>query len=98
MLIIVFAVAVARVNVGAVIVLLLIQICAGAWYSISYIPFARKIVIEFCRNTCCKPCCDAYDTMKQSASSQGNNTSSNKGGDGGNSSVSFSKISGSAQI
>ena len=75
MLIIVFSCAVAKVNIGIVIVLLLIQICAGFWYSISYIPFARKMVIAFLRRTICKPCFDAYDSIKgQSGGGEGGNS------------------------
>jgi hypothetical protein len=60
MLIIVFAVAVAKQNVALVLVLLFIQVLAGLWYTASYIPFARKMIIAFFRNTLCKPCFDAY--------------------------------------
>lgn len=59
MLIIVFAVAVAKVHVGIVLFLLFIQILAGIWYTASYIPFAQKIIISFFKNTLCKPCFDA---------------------------------------
>ena len=59
MLVIVFAVAVARQNVVLVLFLLFIQILAGIWYTLSYIPFAQKVVIMFFKNTLCKPCCDA---------------------------------------
>lgn len=59
MLVIVFAVAVARQNVVLVLFLLFIQILAGIWYTLSYIPFAQKMVIMFFKNTLCKPCCDA---------------------------------------
>mmetsp|Transcript_9124 Transcript_9124/g.31128 ORF Transcript_9124/g.31128 Transcript_9124/m.31128 type:complete len:175 (-) Transcript_9124:30-554(-) len=55
MLIIVFAVAVAGVNVFVVLFLLLIEICAGMWYFLSYIPYGRKAVLG-----CLKaPCKDA---------------------------------------
>eukprot|EP01038_Epipyxis_sp_PR26KG_P011692 gene11692-15655_t len=59
MLIIVFSVAVAKVNIGIVIFLLFIEILAALWYSISYIPFGRKLVIAFFKRTICKPCADA---------------------------------------
>mmetsp|Transcript_4347 Transcript_4347/g.3897 ORF Transcript_4347/g.3897 Transcript_4347/m.3897 type:complete len:191 (-) Transcript_4347:97-669(-) len=75
MLIIVFAVAVAKQNVGIVIVLLLIQICAAFWYSISYIPFGRKIVIAFLRRTICKPCFELYDQAKGEGGGSGNSFS-----------------------
>ena len=60
MLIIVFAVAVARQNVVLVLFLLFIQILAGIWYTLSYIPFAQRMVIMFFKNTLCKPCFDAF--------------------------------------
>ena len=45
--------------------LLLIEIVAAVWYSISFIPFARKIVIQMLRSTgICRPCFDVYDQMK----------------------------------
>jgi hypothetical protein len=45
-----------------VIVLLLIEIVAALWYSISYIPFARKIIGAFLRRQAiCKPCFAVYD-------------------------------------
>jgi len=64
MLIIVLAVGAAKQNVGLVIVLLIIEICAAFWYGMSYVPFGRKMVITFLRNTICKPCATAYDSMK----------------------------------
>ena len=51
MLIIVFAVAVSRQKIYVVLILLFIEICAAFWYSISYIPFARKICLNFFRST-----------------------------------------------
>mmetsp|Transcript_28374 Transcript_28374/g.28672 ORF Transcript_28374/g.28672 Transcript_28374/m.28672 type:complete len:265 (+) Transcript_28374:117-911(+) len=64
MLIIVFSVAVAKQNVGLVIVLLIIQILAALWYSISYIPFGRKAVKACLKRTICKPCWDVYEENK----------------------------------
>lgn len=57
MIIVVFIVAVMKQNVFLVLFLLAVEIVAGAWYSISYIPFARKIVLNFLR-ACgiCFPC------------------------------------------
>jgi general stress protein CsbA len=52
MLIVVFAVAVSGQNVGIVLVMLMIEICAATWYGLSYVPFGRKIVIEFAKRTC----------------------------------------------
>jgi len=62
MLIIVFSVAVAKQNVGIVIVLLLIEMCAGFWYGISYIPFGRKMFCTAARQMpCLQPCFQAKD-------------------------------------
>eukprot|EP01036_Dinobryon_divergens_P025914 gene25914-34508_t len=60
MLIVVFSVAVAKQHIGIVLTLLFIEILAAIWYSISYIPFARKAVIAFAKRTICKPCYDVY--------------------------------------
>ena len=38
MLIVVFAVAVAKVNQFLVLFLLIVEVCAGIWYAASYIP------------------------------------------------------------
>ena len=45
---------------GIILVLLFIEILAAFWYSISYIPFGRKMVIAFLKRTICKPCFDLY--------------------------------------
>lgn len=77
MLIIVFAVAVAKQNVGIVLFLLFIQVLAGLWYSISYIPFARKFILGMARRGPCKPCFELSDQMKES---MGQANGSNKSG------------------
>lgn len=64
MLVVVFALAVSGQNVGLVIVMLLIEACAGAWYALSYVPFGRKAVIELAKRTICKPCCAAAGGAK----------------------------------
>jgi hypothetical protein len=66
MLVVVFALAVSGQNVGLVIAMLIVQVCAASWYALSYIPFGRKMVIAFFRRTLCKPCCDAADAVKAS--------------------------------
>jgi hypothetical protein len=38
---------------------------AGFWYSISYIPFARKMIVSFLKRTICKPCADVYDQSRE---------------------------------
>lgn len=44
--------------------LLFIEVLAALWYSISYIPFARKMVIAGLRRTPCGPCIEAMDQAK----------------------------------
>lgn len=66
-------------NIGIVLCLLLIQILAALWYSISYIPFARKVVIAFARRSVCKPCFDIYDEAKGAQGGGGKSGGSNKG-------------------
>eukprot|EP01041_Mallomonas_annulata_P000650 gene650-1259_t len=51
-------------HVLLVLFLLFIEVLAALWYSISYIPFARKMVIEFFKRTLCKTCWDAYQDSK----------------------------------
>lgn len=64
MLIIVFSVAVAKQHVAIVIILLLIEMCAGFWYGISYIPFGRKMFCTAARQVpCLQPCFQAKDHM-----------------------------------
>lgn len=55
-LIVTFAIAVAGVNAGWVIFMLLIQIAASIWYSASYIPYGRRMIIKIFQSTCFKPC------------------------------------------
>jgi hypothetical protein len=57
MLIVVFIVAVMKQNIFLVLFLLFVEVLAAVWYSISYIPFGRKIVLQFFRSTgACFPC------------------------------------------
>jgi hypothetical protein len=51
-------------NIWLVLFLLLIEILAAVWYSISYIPFGRKMAITCMKKTICKPCFDAYEESK----------------------------------
>lgn len=65
MLVIVFAVAVTGQNIFLILFLLVIEIMAGAWYSLSYVPFGRKIFMAFLRKTgACMPCFYVYDAVK----------------------------------
>lgn len=65
MLIIVFAVAVAKQNIFLILFLLFVEILAAAWYTLSYVPFGRKICMNFLRSTgICMPCFYVYDSVK----------------------------------
>ena len=55
-LLITFIIAVAGVDAGWVVFMLLIQICASIWYSASYIPYGRRMIIKIFQSTCFKPC------------------------------------------
>jgi hypothetical protein len=44
--------------VWLVLGLLVVEIMAAVWYSLSYIPFGRKIAIGCCKKMCCQ-CEDA---------------------------------------
>lgn len=37
------------------------QFVALVWYSISYIPFARDLVVACCKQTCCRGSCNCSD-------------------------------------
>jgi hypothetical protein len=77
MLIIVFAVAVAKQNIGIVLFLLVIEILAGIWYGLSYIPFGRAMVMQFFRQIgICFPCFYVYDSIKEQTSSSRHSSSS----------------------
>ncbi|KAJ8601075.1 hypothetical protein CTAYLR_009730 [Chrysophaeum taylorii] len=55
-LIITFSIAVAGVNVGWVVFMIFVQIAASVWYSASYIPYGRRMIIKLFQSTCFKPC------------------------------------------
>ena len=62
MLIVVFAVALAKQNVWLIIFLLAVEVTAGVWYGLSYVPFGRKIVCSFFRSLgIFFPCFYVYD-------------------------------------
>ena len=83
-----------RVNVGVVVALLFIQICAGIWYAASYIPFGRKIICSFLRQVpCFKPCFEAYDQHMAAKGGQQGNTMTGAG----NGSISFTKLTGESK-
>lgn len=81
MLIVVLVVAVLKQNIFLVLFLLFIEILAALWYTISYIPFGRKMALAFLRQIgICMPCFFVYDSIKESMdknkSSSSNNDSS----------------------
>jgi hypothetical protein len=66
MIIVVFAVAITKQNIFLILFLLFVQILAGAWYSLSYVPFGRKIVLTFFRSTgACYPCFATSDAIQE---------------------------------
>jgi hypothetical protein len=92
MLIAVFAVAVTGQNVLLVLALLIIEILAAAWYTLSWVPFARKVVIEFFKSTgLCKSCFWMHDTIaeackkKETTESSGGSMFKDRESKGGNS-------------
>lgn len=65
MLIIVFCVAVTKQNIFLIFFLLFVEILAALWYTLSYVPFGRKIFMAFLRKTgACMPCFYIYDQGK----------------------------------
>lgn len=80
MIIIVFAVAVAKQNIGIVFAMLFVEILAGTWYSISFIPFGRTIAHKFLRSIgICYPCYSVYDTIHEQTQSQSKSGSQSGG-------------------
>jgi hypothetical protein len=66
MLIIVFCVAVTGQNIFLILFLLFIEIMAAAWYTLSYVPFGRKMCMTFLRSTgMCMPCFYVHDEFKK---------------------------------
>jgi hypothetical protein len=70
MIIIVFVVALLKQNVFLVLFLLVVEILAGIWYSLSFVPFGRKIACNFMRASgACFPCFYVYDSAQESCKS-----------------------------
>lgn len=70
MLIIVFSVAVAKYELDGklylILFLLFVQIMAGCWYGLSYIPGGRYLVSSVIRRTyICYPCYFVYDAVQE---------------------------------
>lgn len=60
MLIVVFAVAISKQNIFLILFLLFIQYLSGIWYTASFIPFGRQMILGCLKSTICKPCWEAY--------------------------------------
>jgi hypothetical protein len=77
MMIIVLVVALLKQNVGLVLFLLFIEYLAGIWYSLSYIPFARKVVCRQLRaSQICFPCFWVSDKRKETCNTKSSGSSS----------------------
>lgn len=86
MLIVVFIVAVLKQNVILVLFLLFIEVLAAIWYSISYIPFGRKICLQFLRQIgICYPCFAVSDAITDATKKNSGGSSSGGGMWGGDS-------------
>ena len=62
-LVVTFALGISGVDVGWVLLALVIQVCAGIWYSASYIPYGRRMIIKLFQGTCFAPCPQACDPV-----------------------------------
>ena len=71
MLILVLSLALAKVNIWIVLFCLVVEICAAFWYSISFIPFGRKVFIGCMKRTVCKPCADLQAESSGSGGGKG---------------------------
>mmetsp|Transcript_28817 Transcript_28817/g.37866 ORF Transcript_28817/g.37866 Transcript_28817/m.37866 type:complete len:172 (-) Transcript_28817:40-555(-) len=63
MLIVVFGAALAGANIFLVLFLLFIQVLAAIWYTASYIPYGRKMIVNFLQATCFRPCKDSLNSL-----------------------------------
>jgi len=65
MLVVVFAVALAKQNIFLILFLLFVQYLSGIWYTASFIPFGRQMIVGCLKSTICKPCWEAYQAGKK---------------------------------
>ena len=56
MLVVVFVVAVTKQHIAVILSMLVIEILAATWYSLSFIPYGRNMVIGCCRGGPCGVC------------------------------------------
>jgi hypothetical protein len=83
MIVVVLAVALTKQNVFLVLFLLFVEILAATWYSISFIPFGRKMVCSFFRSTgLCAPCFYVSDSVSEATKNMKAPTASSFGGGG----------------
>ena len=76
MLIVVLVAAVAKYDLDGkiylILFLLFIQICAGCWYGLSYIPYGRDMASAVIRKTyICYPCYFVYDSVNEASQGGG---------------------------
>jgi len=75
MLVIVLIVACLKQNIFLVLFLLFIEVLAAIWYSASYIPFGRRMIIAFLRQIgICMPCFYVYDNVKEATTTKTSTT------------------------
>lgn len=75
MLIVVFAVALAKQNVWLILSLLAVEVAAGVWYGLSYVPFGRKILCSFFRSLgIFYPCFYVHDQVEESCKPKSQNS------------------------
>ena len=63
LLITVFSLGITGQNIVLVLFFLVLQILAGIWYTLSYIPYGRKTATSCLGNSCCAPCKPCLDQM-----------------------------------
>lgn len=82
-LIVVFAVAVTKQNIVLILFLLFVEILAATWYSLSYVPFGRKIALTCLRKIyICAPCFFISDSIHDATAKKQSNPLSNILGSG----------------
>ncbi|CAM9206622.1 unnamed protein product [Heterosigma akashiwo] len=63
MLVAVFVSALLGAHIAVVLFLLLIQVLAAIWYTASYIPYGRKMIVNCLQTTCFRPCKDSLNSL-----------------------------------
>ena len=65
MLIIVFAVAITKQHMAVILSMLFVEILAAIWYSASFIPFGRNMILGCLRGGPCGPLFKCYDSLAE---------------------------------